>query len=335
MRTSAFFLCVLASMAQTPTTGAAGGGAPLALVRFQVAPEKGKAVTDLRPADIEIREDGAAREVVMLQGGAGNPREIPVEVSLLFDCSRTALSSGTLDAGLFTQMLLGEFPNVSIAIYGFSPGLTRLARLTRDDGELTKALEAPLRIHPLSTFLMDHISRVMVDAASSEGAAVRIVVAVSTGRTDQGSSSAAAQQERYQRAVSIAQQANIAAYPVMLIGSLATQDATPAAAPLSPGTRVRSGPLPTQTDIQESTVLRTVGNFVDLGSVTGGRRFEVLSGGNMLPTVLKQIADDFRSEYVAGFQVSPSGEKKRHKIEVVMRNKERGRISSAALNLVY
>jgi hypothetical protein len=87
--------------------------------------------------------------------------------------------------------------------------------------------------------------------------------------------------------------------------------------------------------MSNSTILRSVGNFANLGAATGGQKLEVLSGGNMLPTVLKWIADGIRSEYVAGFEVSASGDKKRHKIEVAMRKKDRGRITTGALNLVY
>jgi VWFA-related protein len=333
MKTIAFFFAAFAAFGQTPLATDADQGAPVALIRFQVAPQKGKPVADLRAEDIEVREDGAARKIVALQGGAGNQRDIPMEISLLFDCGRMALSSGTLSPRVFHEGLLDEFPSASIAIYGFSPGLNRLAAPTRDQAALAKALETPLLVHPLSTFLMDHISRVMIDAGSSPGAAVRVVVVVSSGQTDQGSSSATAQQERFERAVAIAQRANIAAYPVVLIAQLSSQDSTPSSAPAA---RSRtSGPQTTSSDISASTMLRTAGNFANLGASTGGRKLEVLTAGNMLPTVLKQIADEIRSEYVAGFQVSPSGSPKPHKIEVVMRNKDRGRIATGALHLVY
>ena len=80
---------------------------------------------------------------------------------------------------------------------------------------------------------------------------------------------------------------------------------------------------------------RAVGDFTSLGPATGGKKIEVLADGNMLPTVLKWIAEQIRYEYVAGFQPSPSGAKKRHKAEVVARNKNRGRITGGTRTLMY
>ena len=191
LKTFAFFAIAFAAFGQTPP---AAGGGPLALVRFQVSPQKGKPVTDLRAEDIEVREDGVAKKVEVLEGGTNARREIPVEISLVFDCRRTDLSSAVLSPELLHEGLLNEFPNALIAVYGFSPGLSRLAAPTRNKADLAKALDAPFLVHPLSTFLMDHISRVMMDAASSPGAAVRILVVVSTGQTDQGTASASEQQ---------------------------------------------------------------------------------------------------------------------------------------------
>ncbi|MEO8592384.1 MAG: hypothetical protein ABI759_03605 [Candidatus Solibacter sp.] len=332
MRKIAGLFMALTALGQTPPAGEPGGGA-LALVRFQVAPQKGGPAGELQPQDVEIREDGVTRKVVVLEGGTIKQREIPIEISLLFDCTRSALSSGTLSPRVFHEALLDEFPNVSISVYGFAPGLSRLATPTRDQAQLAKALEAPLLVHPLSTFLMDHVSRVMIDAASNPGAAVRMIVAVSTGKTDDGASSETQMDERYKRAVGIAQQSNLAAFPVVLTVPLASQDSTPT--PAAPRASRVAGPQIGNSEITASTLMRAAGNFANLGAVTGGKRFDVLSAGNMLTSILKWLADEIRSEYVAGFEVAASRDKKRHKIEVIMRNKDRGRVSTGALSLVY
>lgn len=335
MKMLLILLAGFAALGQTPSANPPGGETPLALVRFQVAPQKGKPVTDLRADEIEVREDGVPKKVEVLQGGAGAQRDIPIEISLVFDCNRTALSSGALSPQLFTEGLLNEFPSASVGIYGFAPGLSRLAAPTRNEAELTKALGAPLLVHPLSTFLMDHISRVMVDAASSPGAAIRMVVVVSSGVTDQGSQSATEQQQRYERAVGIAQQANISAYPVVLLSKLATQDATPDPVQLTRPSRVPGPQMTMTTGITSSIMARTLGNFGNLGTATGGKKLEFPIEGSLLPTVVKWIADEIRNDYVAGFQVSTVGDKKRHKIEVIMRNKDRGKITTGAINLIY
>ncbi len=335
MKAFAFLLPVFAAFGQAPPVGPAGGEAPLALVRFQVAPQKGKPVTDLRAEDIEIREDGVSKKVEVLQSGASATRDIPIEVSFVFDCARTALSSGALSPQLLHEGLLNEFPTASISIYGFAPSLTRLAAPTRSQPDLAKALDAPLLVHPLSTFLMDHVSRVLIDSASSPGAAVRMVVVLSTGITDQGSQSDTEQQQRFERAIAIAQQANISAYPVVLLSGLANQDATPDPAQLTRASRVPGPQMTMKTGITSSTAARALGNFSNLGAVTGGTKLEMPGGGNLLPTVVKWIADEIRNDYVAAFQVTTAAAKKRHKIEVIMRNKDRGKITTGALNLVY
>lgn len=327
-------LATAAAFGQTAPVATVGAGGSPALIRFQITPQKGKPVTDLRPEDIEIREDGVTREVVLLEGGTGRPRTIPTEISLLIDCSRAELASGKLDERVFKEFL-DEFPHLSIAVYGFASGPTRLAARTRNQADLIKALSPQLFTHPLSTSLMDHISRVLIDAASSPGRALRILSVFSTGQTDQGTSYATREQERYDRVVSIAQQTGISVYPVLLITQLTTQDATPGAAPLQRETTV---PGPKQTlfsDISASTRLRMVGNFVNLGSATGGKKIEVVTGGNMLPTVLRWLAEQLRNEYVVAFQPAASEEKRRHNIEVVLRSKDRGEINGGSQSLVY
>lgn len=332
MKRMVLFLTALTALGQAPPAATPDADTDLALIRFQVTPQKGKPVTDLTPGDIEIRVDGAPQKVAFFQGGSVHPRTIPIQLSLLLDCNRTALSSGTLNPKVFQEGLLNEFPNLSIAIYGFPSGLTRIRAQTRSEEELGKALESPLFVHPLSTFLLDHISRVMIDASSTPGVAVRMLAILSDGKSDQGSSSETAEQERYQRTVGIAQQTNISLYPVLLLAPLGAQDT---ASSSSRSSSSRSSPQTSSSDISSSTMLRSVGNFTNLGAATAGKKIEVMPGGNLLPTVLKWIGDQIRNEYVAGYQPSLSPEKKRHKSEVVMRNKDRGRITGGTLTLMY
>lgn len=325
------FIALLAAAAfgQTPAVATIGAGGNPALIRFQF---KAKSGAELRPEDIEIREDGVRRDVVLLEGGTSSPRTIPTELSLLFDCARTDLISGKPDGRLFTEGLLKEFPYLSTAVYGFASNPGRLAGRTRNQDDLTKALSAPLMAHPLSTFLMDYVSSVLIDSASSPGRAIRIVAVFSSGQTDQGNTSATDEQQRYERVLSIAQQTGIAVYPVLLIAPLATQDATPGAAPL---TRSSGGMQTSSSDIPTSTRQRTVGNFVNLGGATGGKKLEVVTGGNMLPTALRWLAEQLKNEYVVGFQPTTGEQKARHNIEVILKNKDHGTISGGAQALVY
>jgi VWFA-related protein len=327
----ALFLTALTALGQAPPAATTDANTNPVLIRFQVAPQKGKPVADLRPEDIEIRVDGTPQKVAFFQGGSIHPRTIPIQVSLLFDCTRPALASGTLNARTFHEGLLDEFPNASIAVYGFPSGLDRLAALTRNQADLDKALYSPMFVHPVSTFLLDHISRLEIDASSTPGPAVRMLVIFSNGQSDEGSTSSAQQQERFQRAVGIAQEAGITVYPILLLAPLAVQTIT--TPPSAPRNSSVGGPQFSPADPSPS--LRAAGDFTSLGAATGGKKIEVLTGGNMLPTALKWIADQIRNEYVAGFQPTISGEKKRRKAEVVMRNKDRGRITGGARTLLY
>jgi VWFA-related protein len=341
MRRIALFLTAMAALGQAPPAANTGASTNPALIRFQVAPKKGQPVDDLRPEDIEIRVDGAPQKVAVFQGGSVHPRTIPIEVSLLFDCTGTTLSAGSLSPRLFSDSLLDEFPNVSISIYRFSGGISRLITRSHDQAALRKAMDSPLYVHPLSTFLMDHIGQVELDAASSPGPAVRILVVFSSGLSDDGSSTDTHEQQRYQRTLEIAQQTGVTVYPVILMEEVGPQAGSQGAITMTrpPSTRTMMIVSGVEKEIglsdSASSRQRTIGNLTNLSSATGGKKIELLSDGNVMPAALKWIAEQIRNEYVAGYEPLPSGEKKKHKAEVVMRNKDRGRINGGARTLLY
>jgi VWFA-related protein len=339
MRGFALLLTAMAALGQAPPAANTGADTNLALVRFRVAPKKGQPVNDLRPEDIEIRVDGAPQKVAFFQGGTVQPRTIPIEISLLFDCTGTTLSAGSLSPRLFSESLLDEFPNVSISIYRFAGGVSRPITRSRDQAALRKAMDSPLNVHPLSTFLLDHIAQVELDVASSPGPAVRILVVVSNGLSDEGSSSDTHEEQRYQRALAIAQQTGVTVYPVILMEQVGPQagSQTASTTTTAPSMRTMAGGGP-EVGISDSasTSMRALGNLANLGPATGGKKIELPTGGNVLPNALKWIAEQIRNEYVAGYEPSPSGEKKKkHKAEVVMRNKDRGRIDGGARTFLY
>jgi hypothetical protein len=103
----------------------------LAIVGFQVLSAKGQLIRDLRPDEIELREDGVP-QIGFFEGGAGRTGGTPVDIALLFDCSPSVEVAGALDTNVFKQNILEEFENVRIAIYGFSAYLVRTTAPTRD-----------------------------------------------------------------------------------------------------------------------------------------------------------------------------------------------------------
>lgn len=118
----------------------------LVLVRFQMAPKKGVS-NDLRPEDIELREDGVVRKIAVFQGGQLYPKSIPVEINLLFDdLSRSEpirrgvkpswMNSWKLDIGAIDDRGIA-----SIAVWALGQNLVRLTPPTRDASMLDRAME--------------------------------------------------------------------------------------------------------------------------------------------------------------------------------------------------
>jgi VWFA-related protein len=286
--------------------------ANLALVRFQVIPQKGQFVTDLRPEDIEIREDGIPQQIGLFEGGRFYPHTVPLEIALLFDCSGSVQFAGTLDPHVFDENLLKEYENVDIAIYAFSDDLVRLTRPTRDGPALMKAMEAVRLVPAGDTPLFGDIAETASDAASIGGNATRMMVIFSDGEsTRQGDSPRAAE------AIQVAQELGMALCPVMLPQPPVAQIDT-----------VSNGEW-------ELRKLQSIGSFMKLASATGGQAFDAVSTKDVLPTILKSLANHVRYDYVVGFYPASSGGRKRHKIEVILRSKNRGEIVGGFRTLVH
>src|SRR5215471_11898170 len=155
----------------------------LALVRFQVSPTRGEFITDLRPEDVEIREDGVPQEIALFEGGRFYPRRLPVEIALLFDCSRSVQEAGKLNTNVFPRGILDEYENASLAIYAFSDKLVRLADTTRTMAELNKALEVVGTFPAGKTPLFEYIAQTMREMTASGREALRILVVFSDGES--------------------------------------------------------------------------------------------------------------------------------------------------------
>jgi VWFA-related protein len=281
----------------------------LALVRFQVIPQKGQFVTDLRPADIEIREDGIPQQIGLFEGGRFYPRTVPLEIALLFDCSGSVQFAGTLDPHVFDENLLKEYESVAIAIYAFSDDLVRLTGPTRDGPALRKAMEAVRSVPAGDTPLFGDIAETARDAASIGGYATRMMVIFSDGESTRGGDSA-----RAVEAIQVAQELGMALCPVKL-----------------PGVRV----TPRAQSEWELLKLQSIGSFMNLASATGGEAFDAIGTKDVLPAILKSLANHVRYDYVVGFYPSSSGGRNRHRIEVVLRSRDRGEMLGGVRALVH
>jgi VWFA-related protein len=289
--------------------------ANLALVRFQYKPAKERLQVDLQPSDIEILEDGKPQPVALFQGGRVYPRTVPVQITLLFDCSPSVRDSGQLEPDVFSVNLLREFENASIAVYGFGDRYALFAPPTRDGATLRGAINGVRAFDagaPTAVFrwTAETISRMGNDGAN----AIRMLVVISDGwanaRGDLG---------RANLAVAAAQEAGVAIFPVLLRPHAISDVSSSMDATAAMEDNLKS---------LEEVAGRNL--FVEMATATGGKKFDRNSRENVLPELLKQIAAHLQHEYVAGFYTTATGSQKRHNVKVVLRSKDLGSIEGGA-----
>jgi len=301
------------------------------LIPFQVN-QKNAMVVDLTADEIELRVDGVAQKVSVFEGPRTQPRTVPTEVCILFDCDRTVVANSGLTPRVFHENLLDENDHVRVALYGFGGGLVQLAGPTRDEAVLRKALDAGMFVHPLGTFLLDHIRQLVQEAASS-GPAARMLLVVSDGVSDTAGASQLAKRERFDATVLAAQRSSTSLHPVVVKAPFGTQASTSSSAAASGRAGIpRAGAV---EDMGVQTDLRSLGDFTNLASATGGQNQEVLGGSGFLPGLLKSVSKLVRDNYVVGFVPVASDPPKRHKIELTLKNKNRGRVIIGVRNLTF
>ena len=75
----------------------------------------------------------------------------------------------------------------------------------------------------------------------------------------------------------------------------------------------------------------SIGVFRGLGPATGGRAYLHTATDSVLPNVLKLLAKEVLPyAYVAGYYPSPAEKAKRHDVQVVLLNKEKGELNGGS-----
>jgi Ca-activated chloride channel homolog len=282
--------------------------ANLALVRFQVIAGKNDLVTDLQKDEVELLEDGVPQKIVFFEGGKFYPRTSKTEVHLLFDCSGSIQRARVLHPRVFSANLLDEFPNVRIAIWGFSGDtLSSFTSATRDSVALSRAMDGVGRMPADYTPLYRRLAEVARRLAGAPGDAVRLIVVISDGK-------ATPEQVKKVDAVTAARAAGTSVFPVLI-------NAQPGAA----GAFTRS-----PAEFSPST-------FVSLAEATGGRTFEFKgkAPGNLVDQILTRMAAEIRYEYVAGYTPTPSGERAKRSVEIVLKNANRGKVAGGVRDVEH
>ena len=287
--------------------------ADLVLVQFEVVPRRGRSAPQLTPGDIEIREGGVLQHVAILENAREDRSTVPIEISLLFDCSGSVTSAGALDPYVFQETIFDEYPNISIAIYAFSDKLTRLTKPTRDARVLKKAMDAVLTVPSSNTRLFGAIANAAQEAADGRSGVARKMLIFSDGVSNSADQS---DMKLRSDAASTARRLGVPLYPVLLD----TPDAVE-----SP----RSGYV-------VDSVGPSLRSFAGLGAATAGRAFLHIKPATALHEVLKFLSDDvLPNTYVAGYYPASPGQDKPHEVQVVLRDRSKGELTGGSRIVVH
>jgi hypothetical protein len=79
----------------------------------------------------------------------------------------------------------------------------------------------------------------------------------------------------------------------------------------------------------------SVQKFIDLAERTGGHEYRGPMNDEIVPSILKSMALEIQSSYVAGYYPQASDSKSKHVVQVGLRNHERGEISGGTRILIH
>jgi len=287
--------------AQTPTFRA---DANLALVRFQVNLKNGDPVTNLKPDDIQLLEDGVPQKIVLLEGG-NRTRTVPVDITLLFDCSGSVRFAGLLNPKVFRDSLLNDHKNIRLGISVFSDDWKKLTDPTRDPEAMAEAAHGVLNFRSGTTALYESVVETLRDMEARPASGVRMLVILSDGEQTEGD-----ELHRFE-AIRVSQRAGISIFPVLVSG---------------PGLTYR-----TDSNRALSSALRkgkatyNQAEYLSLADETGGRSFPA-RGDDVVGDTLQWIQKQNRLDYVAGFEPAPSEKPSFHKVKIVLTKPSRGEV---------
>ena len=282
------------SAAGPDTTPTFSSGVNLAVVRFQFVPRKGDPPRELHREDVELRENGIVQPVAVFAPLGSGAISVPVEISLLFDCSASVDRIGVLNPNTFRENLLDRFPNVSVAVYGFSDNLVRFATPTRDPATLNDAMAKVATIPARGTPLFGSIAAVVENAGTTGPNVVRMLVIFSDGESESPGDEMLAGE-----ASKAAEKSGMALFPVILS---------------KPGA---------------SSSLESIGSVSDFGKLaadTGGHVLQGFMGDDVLPSILKALTHEIQQDYVAGYYMDTSRKPKSRQIKIGLAPGVRGKV---------
>lgn len=292
----------------------------LAMVRFHVV-RKNKYVEQLRPEDIELREDGQPQKVALFEGPSTG-RTVPLEVILLFDVS-LSISQVDLLAGVQDTILKGIGEHVTVSVYAFANRLRRFTPPTRDIAKIKAALDGAMDYAHGGTRLYEAIMATAADASrAGSRPATRLMIVFSDGL--------ATSKTKSEDAVKIARAHGIPLYPVVLGHLRVIQQGQVSGRPGFENPRAlerQARAMDKEWQMRE---------FADTAAPTGGRSFDPpLLNEMVVREILKSVVRDVQTEYIAGYYPASGETRRTHKVEVVLRDKNAGKIYGGVRTVVH
>ncbi len=291
----------------------------LALVRFHVV-RKNKYFEQLRPEEIELREDGQPQKLALFEGPSTG-RTVPIEVILLFDVS-LSVSDLNLLAGV-QDILKGIGAHAGISVYAFANRLRRFTPPTRDMAAIRAALDGALDYAHGGTRLYEAIMRTATESLrGGAGPTTRIMIVFSDGLSTT--------KTKPEEAVKIARACGVALYPVVLghlrvIQQGQINDRPGFANPRALERQARA--MDKEWQMRE---------FAEIGAATGGRSFDPPHLNELVVReILKSVVRDVQAEYVAGYYPASGETRRAHKVEVVLRDKRAGKVYGGVRTVVH
>ena len=361
MRCLGFTLLLLGSMtaqfAQQPppaspapaveTTPAFRPETNLVTVHFQYKQKKGSTL-DLRPEDLELREDGAPQKISLLQGGRANPQTAPIEVNLLFDLRRAPeqVVPPWMRYARFDLAAIDDGQRVSVAMWTVGNGVRRLCGPTRDATQLNRAMDGVIQVWGNSAYndttLLEAIGAVIQQSAQGRRGVTRILVVL----TDEE----IFHQYGGPEAVSAAQENRVTIYPI-IVGGLAE---LPYSAE-GPGTYSAAKSIGASEgvgykigdEILKRRDAENVGNLAKrreasirlndglswLAKATNGQMWDINSVNlsALWDMILQRLAEQIRGDYVAGYYPSAAGVSKLREVQLSLKRGVSGEIAPKEL----
>ena len=325
---------------------AAGGvtfrsDAQLVLTGFHVTAKK-QDVKGLTAADFELLVDGHPRPITLFEGTQSG---LPIEIVLLFDTSGSVTGNGLLDEKLFRDNLLAGLPDVRLSVYSFggSPkgSLHRVSGPTSGPAILIRAFQSVIKKMPgeasfelgspaRDSPIYESIVKTLEDCSRNVQAGARMLVVVSDGRPGGELDPAGA--------AHAAELAGIAVYPLVVghAARIAAFEMESAAPP-------RSGDDDRTFEVRNvyrkklfDEAEQQTADFAGLGEATGGRAYDppVLNASSARG-IIHALADQVRSEYVAGFSPEPGSHPAAHEIRIRLVGPGELKLTGGARTAVY